>query len=84
MGTHQASRKKVSQYWRIKRSARLLRSKGWATGESAEDFNRRVRRFTKSHWGCNCWMCCNPRRLRKNTQSVQEKKQRMKYDSEQD
>lgn len=82
MGTHQVSRKKVNQYWRTKRAARLLRHKGWATGASAEDFNQRVKRFTKSHWGCNCRMCCNPRRLRKNTLSLQEKKQRMKDDSE--
>jgi len=27
--------------------------------------DRRVGRFTASRWGCQCWVCVNPRRLNK-------------------
>ena len=30
---------------------------------------RRVGRFTASHWGCQCWLCVNPRRLMKGKKS---------------
>ena len=31
--------------------------------------DRRVGRFTASHWGCQCWLCVNPRRLMKGKRS---------------
>ena len=32
---------------------------------------RRVGRFTASHWGCQCEMCQNPRRLHKGKRSAE-------------
>ena len=31
--------------------------------------DRRVGRFTESHWGCQCELCVNPRRLNKGKRS---------------
>ena len=33
--------------------------------------DRRVGRFTASHWGCQCEMCQNPRRLHKGKRSAE-------------
>lgn len=34
-------------------------------GDKAWLSERRVGRFTASHWGCQCCLCVNPRRLNK-------------------
>jgi len=55
---HQTERKKV-------RTRRIL--KRYGTPEWLSD--RRVGRFTESHWGCQCHICVNPRRLNKGKNS---------------
>lgn len=54
---HQLSRKKA-------RTRKIL--KRYAHGPNDEWLtDKRVGRFTASHWGCQCEMCMNPRRLHK-------------------
>jgi len=33
--------------------------------------DRRVGRFTESHWGCQCEICMNPRKLHKGKKSAE-------------
>ena len=53
---HHAERKKARTRKILKR--REHNSPGWLD-------DRRVGRFTNSHWGCQCELCQNPRRLYK-------------------
>lgn len=53
---HHTARKKA-------RTRKIL--KRYTHGSTTWLDDRRVGRFTASHWGCQCEMCMNPRRLMK-------------------
>lgn len=53
---HHTERKKARTRKILKR--REVDSPGFTT-------DKRVGKFTASHWGCQCWMCQNPRRVNK-------------------
>ena len=55
---HNTERKKA-------RTRKIL--KRYGSEEWLDD--RRVGRFTASHWGCQCQICVNPRRLNKGKRS---------------
>lgn len=51
--------------WKKARTRKILKRYGnseWLT-------DKRVGRFTASHWGCQCEICMNPRRLNKGKNS---------------
>ena len=51
---HHTERKKA----RTRKILKRYGDKEWLT-------DRRVGRFTESHWGCQCEICMNPRKLHK-------------------
>jgi hypothetical protein len=55
---HHAERKKA----RTRKILKRYGDKEWLS-------DRRVGRFTTSHWGCQCEICMNPRRLMKGKKS---------------
>ena len=57
---HHAERKKA-------RTRKIL--KRYEHGSADWLTDRRVGRFTESHWGCQCELCVNPRRLNKGKRS---------------
>ena len=59
---HHTERKKA-------RTRKIL--KRYAHGSPTWLDDRRVGRFTASHWGCQCEMCMNPRRLHKGKRAAE-------------
>jgi hypothetical protein len=59
---HHTERKKARTRKILKR--READSPGFTT-------DKRVGKFTASHWGCQCWLCQNPRRVNKGKRSAE-------------
>lgn len=49
---------------KVQRAVKILRLHAWNT-DNPTLLAKRAKRFADSHWGCNCCLCMNPRRLYK-------------------